>query len=228
MKIQYLLLLLVSFRGMGQSVSDVKNLPLREIQSSNPGKILFVYFTGDGGWNKFSQQLVEEIKTKNNSVIVFDSRKYFWDVKTPDQFAKDVNALLKHYLALWKLDKVAIVGYSFGADVAAFLPTKLEKGFADRLLPMVLLSPSYSSDFEVKLSDLMGSSSKEERKYNVQEALLKSTVPILCVFGTDEELYLKENLVMSSKITLKEIPGSHRYDNDVVMLTKLILDTVTQ
>lgn len=223
----FILFLLINFFAVGQNESTINDLPLRAFPSSKNQGVLFIYFTGDGGWNNFSQQLAERLNN-NNPVVVFDSRKYFWNAKTPDIFAGDVQRVIDYYRNIWKLDKVAIVGYSFGADVAAFLPARLKSTTSGHLLPMVLLSPSYSSDFEVKLSDLLGSSSKVERKYNVQDALLKGNFPVLCVFGEDEDLYLKESLGKLGKVKIKEIPGSHRYGNNVELITDLILATVKQ
>lgn len=216
------LLITVSLAVHAQSNENIKQLPLRAFPTKGTPKVLFVYFTGDGGWNNFSQQLVEQLAAQHYPVVAFDSRKYFWNPKTPTQFATDVDNLLTYYHSLWKTERVAFIGYSFGADVAAFLPSHLKK--TSSIISMALLSPGYSSDFEVKLSDLMGNSTKVERKYNVQDALLKSTIPILCIFGEDEELYLKQSLEKSSKLKIKNIPGSHRYDNNVELLVTLILE----
>jgi len=219
------LLLMVSFT-IARAASDVADLPLREFPATSNQKILLVYFTGDGGWNSFSQQLVKQVNSRNYPVVAFDCRKYFWEAKTPKKFAEDVQRIISHYLLSWKLEKVAFVGYSFGADVAAFLPTQLQKSIVEKLLPIALMSPTYSTDFEIKLTDLMGGSTKVDRKYNVQEALLKSNVPVLCIFGKDEDLYMKEGLIANGKIVVREIPGSHRYDNNVELLTSLILENI--
>lgn len=217
-----MLLITFSFAVHAQSNENIKQLPLRDFPAKGNSKVLFVYFTGDGGWNNFSQQLVEQLAAQHYPVVAFDSRKYFWNSKTPAQFATDVDNLLAYYQALWKTERVVFIGYSFGADVAAFLPSHMKK--TSNIISMVLLSPGYSSDFEVKLSDLIGSSTKVERKYNVQDALTKSKIPVLCIFGEDEELYLKQSLEKSDKIKIKNIPGSHRYDNNVELLVKLILE----
>ncbi len=218
------LLLATSINSFSQS-SEIENLPLKAFPTTGNQKVLFVYFTGDGGWNNFSQHLVEQLVSRHLPVVVFDSRKYFWNEKTPMQFAQDVDKLIAYYHTIWKTARVAFIGYSFGADVAAFLPANLKQ--TNNIVSVALLSPSYSSDFEVKLSDLIGNGSKVERKYNVQNELTKSTIPILCIFGEEEELYLKKNLEKSSKIKIKNIPGSHRYDNDIELLVNLILENTT-
>lgn len=225
----YLLTLIIGFTfrfTLTCAATDVTDLPIKEFPAVNNQKKLIIYFTGDGGWNNFSQQLVRKINSQNYPVVVFDCRKYFWDAKSPNKFAGDVQRIISHYTLTWKLDKVAFVGYSFGADVAAFLPTQLEKSFIDKLLPMALMSPSNSTDFVIRLTDLIGPSTEEERKYNVQEALFKSTIPILCIFGKDEDLSLKKNLHANGKIEIRHIPGSHRYNSNVELLAGLILKNI--
>lgn len=209
-----------------QTSGGLDDFPVKAFPASKKQDILLIYFTGDGGWNNFSQDLVGKIKSEDYPIVVFDSRKYFWSAKTPDKFAADVELIMDYYMDSWKINKVVVVGYSFGADAAAFLPTRLKPKAASHLISMVLLSPSYSSDFEVKLADLIGSSTRVERKYNVQEVLTNCTMPVMCIFGEDEDLYLKESLIKSGKVKVREIPGSHRYDNNVELLTKLILGTL--
>lgn len=221
-----LLFLLACITSSAQDITEVKDLPLHTFPATYNKQILYLYFTGDGGWNNFSQQLVEQLRIDNHPVVAFDSRKYFWNAKTPEKFTTDVQHTIEYYCASWKLDRIVIVGYSFGADVAAFLPARLKLTKVNKIVSMVLLSPSYSTDFEVKLSDMISGSSKVERKYNVEAELLKSTVPVLCLFGEDEDLYLNEALTKSGKVKVKEIPGSHRYDNNVELIIKLILSTI--
>ena len=115
--------------------------------------ILFV--TGDGGWNSFSTQLTSELSKNGYPVIAFDSKKYFWDKKTPVQFGKDVQVILDQYLKEWNKESFIIVGYSFGADVSSFLPANLSKNLSDKLNAMILLSSGYSTGFEVKLMKIL-------------------------------------------------------------------------
>jgi len=122
----------------------------------------------------------------------------------------------------WKKNSVIIVGYSFGADVAAFLPERLSKKLLTKMNCIVLLSPSASSDFVINLSDLIGDSKNTRRKYKVEPELNRTTFPIICVFGMNEDLRLKNTLVKKKSLTIYELPGSHQYKNDIELLIKTI------
>ena len=55
------------------------------------------------------------------SVIGFNSLKYFWNARKPDEMAHDLERTLTHYAAKWGADKFIVVGYSIGADVMPFM-----------------------------------------------------------------------------------------------------------
>ena len=76
----------------------------------------------------------------------------------------------------------------FRADVAAFLPARLPANVIRQTSLLVLISASASTDFVVKLSDLIIGSDSKDRKYDVAAELKKSVLPVLCIFGVDEDL----------------------------------------
>ncbi len=152
----FLLSLCLSPFSQAQDSASVMSLPIETLPATGKNAVLVLYLTGDGGWNKFSQDLGASFVKKGYSVVALNSRKYFWDAKTPETFTKDINLLATHFLHLWKKTNVLIVGYSFGADVAAFLPSRLTKNVFFKTRLLALISAAASTDFEVKLSDFVG------------------------------------------------------------------------
>ena len=144
----YTLLLIVTygFTPPDQKLKAIENLPLQLSVNKGINSKLVIYLTGDGGWNKFSHKLTQAFENKGYGVVTLDTRKYFWKTKTPDIFAQDIEYLVNYYMGEWRKSSVIIVGYSFGADVAAFLPERLSKNILAKLNRIVLLSPSASSD----------------------------------------------------------------------------------
>ena len=208
---------------MAQDSVSVMKLPLEILRAPGTKDILVIYLTGDGGWNKFSQDLGASFVAKGYSLVALNSRKYFWDAKTPDGFTKDINLIATYFLRQWKKTKVIIVGYSFGADVAAFLPARLPAKVIRQTSLLVLISASASTDFVVKLSDLIIGSDSKDRKYDVATELKKSVLPVFCIFGVDEDLILKKELRQSTKLAIEEIPGTHHYDKQSGLLVDRIL-----
>jgi len=106
--------------------------------------------------------------------------------------------------------------------VAAFLPERLSKKLLTKMNRIVLLSPSASSDFVINLSDLIGDGKNTRRKYKVEPELNRTTFPIICVFGMNEDLRLKNTLIKKKSLAIYELPGSHQYKNDTALLIKTI------
>lgn len=205
--------------------TPVEKYPVKLIGDFSEHKPFIVYLTGDGGWNNFSEQLCDDLHKQGYSVVVFNSRKYFWNAVSPDQFINDLEGIINFYLKQSPVQSFGVVGYSFGADVGAFIPAMLSDELKEKLRPMVLMSPGLSTDFEVKLMDLLGAP-EADRKYKILPELKQTSVPILCLFGNDEELRIKEYLKESEKITVEILPGGHRFDFDTKKLVTQIIDKI--
>jgi len=211
-----------NFYLKAQENSFIKNLPLKLSAKEGSVESLVIYISGDGGWNSFNQQLVQEFEKQGFGVVTLNTRKYFWEEKSPEVFAHDIEQLSNYYLKEWKKSSLIIVGYSFGADVAIFLPTRLSDESRKKIKKLVLLSPSASTDFVVKLSDMIGESENVNRKYKVGPEIEKTDLPITCIFGKEEKMMLKSSLRKNKSLTINEIPGDHHYNNNLALLSKMI------
>jgi type IV secretory pathway VirJ component len=189
-------------------------------------KPLVVYLTGDGGMNSFSKSLISNLNAQGYAVVSLDTRKYFWDEKTPAEFNKTASAFINQYLKAWNKTSFLLVGYSFGADVASFLPPQFSSTLSSQLKSVVLLSPGLSTGFVTKLSNMLGFSGSNGEKYKVYPQLLKSPAPVLCVFGKDEEGDFYSQLKVAGKIRKMTVPGSHRYDDNVNLIAKIIVESL--
>lgn len=206
-----------------QSKFDPSDFPIHaQFKSSNKPLILLI--TGDGGWNDFSNQLAAELNKNGYPVIAFDSKKYFWSIKTPSQFGKQVQLILDQYLKVWNKDSFCIIGYSFGADVCSFLPANLPLKLSEKLKSLVLLSAGYSTGFEVKLMGMLKSSGpSNSENYKVYPELMKLKIPVSCVFGADDDNDFKLGLKETEYIHKIIIPGNHHFNDDILTVTKAIL-----
>ena len=207
-----IVLVFTIFFTQAQEIGSVTDLPLQLLPGGKKDTMV-IYLTGDGGWNNFSQNIANEFFHSGYGVVTLNTRKYFWSPITPEVFAKDFELFANYFLHQWKKSTLIIVGYSFGADVAAFLPQRLSDGLKHKIKLLVLLSPSSSTDFEVKFNDMLFSNGTSDRKFKIGPELEKSTLPMLCVFGKEEEMDLKSKLKKSEMLTIVELPGTHHYDN---------------
>lgn len=218
----FLLPITCAFTIPVQKLKSIQELPLQLSGSKGTNNKLVIYLTGDGGWNDFSQKLTQKLEKTGYGVVSLNTRKYFRIKRTPDIFAQDIEHLVNYYMREWKKTSVIIVGYSFGADVAAFLPRHLPITLLVKINHIALLSPSLSTDFVINLSDLIGDSKHTKRTYLVAPELNETTLPIVCIFGIKEDLYLKNILLKRESLTIHELPGSHHYKYDTALLVKMI------
>ena len=86
--------ILCSFLSKAQ---DVSSLPLTPFPANthDADKALIIYISGDGGLNSFSKQFCQALNDKGYSVVLFNSLKYFWSKKTPQQASADVQRTLQ-------------------------------------------------------------------------------------------------------------------------------------
>src|SRR5260221_5665196 len=131
--------------------TDIHSLPLNEVQTPGVPKGLIFYVTGDGGWNSFSKDLCSSLARNGFDVVAMDSKKYFWNERDPVVFASDICTIISHYRYKWAVNDWILVGYSFGADVAPFALSRLNRKIVSLPKACLLLHPSPSTDFEVRV-----------------------------------------------------------------------------
>lgn len=218
----FVLILTSSFALAVQNLKSIQDLPIQQSNSKGANDELVIYITGDGGWNKFSQKLTQEIEKEGYGVVSLNSRKYFRNKKTPEIFARDIEYLSNYYMNEWNKTSLIIIGYSFGADVGAFLPKRLSNAVLSKMNHIALLSPSISTDFVINLRDLIGDSRNTKRRYKIAPELAESNFPVVCIFGVDEDLKLKNNPIKSKWLKIHKLPGNHHYKENTALLIKMI------
>ena len=225
MKTVYALIFLLFCAFQNTAQAQKSDLPLYTFPKAG-NKPMVVYLTGDGGLNSFSKALIADLGSQGYAVVALDTRKYFWNQKTPAEFGQAASGFINQYMRAWNKNAFILTGYSFGADVGAFLPPQLSGGLSERLKSVVLLSPGLSTGFVTKLTNMLGFSGSDGEKYKVYPQLLKSPAPVLCVFGEDEGSDFYKQLKAGGKIGRTLVPGSHRYNDDVKLISKIIIESL--
>jgi type IV secretory pathway VirJ component len=205
-----------------QGITNMKDLPLETSQFKGSQNDLVIYLTGDGGWNSFSQKLKQEFEKRGYGVVSLNSRKYFWNGKSPEAFARDIEKISNYFIKSWEKASLIIVGYSFGADVASFLPGLLTTELQNKIKKIALLSPSASTDFKVRLSDLLSINDDAQRKFKVGSEIEKNKLRMACIFGQEENLFLKNSLSENDSLKIYQLPGGHHYNDNFSLLMETI------
>src|SRR5436190_3676528 len=164
--------------------AQTAKLPLKEWNSAADKPIVF-YISGDGGYTSFTDSLCVTINKAGYKVITLNSSSYFSDKKTPQQTTKDIVDCLNTQFSKRKNQQFVLVGYSFGADIAPFVVNALPDSIKKKMLSVVLLSPSTSTDFETHFWDMLGW--KKKRSMDVVAEVNKMDVQKTAIIsGTDE------------------------------------------
>ena len=221
--------IVVAFLMFGCLLSNVSaktttenDLPLEIIPAKKDGgDTMVMLISGDGGWISFDKDLANEFAEQGVPVVGLNSLKYFWKKKTPEQTARELAQIITLYSVKWKKDKIILCGFSFGAEVMPFIYNRLPLNLKEKVKCIQLLSPSYFTDFEIRVNDLMFIASKQKIK-NVEPEVKKISIPIICFYGTQEEATpLKSVKMPNFKVVTLE--GDHHYKNQFAQMVKLAL-----
>jgi len=204
------------------SAIHAENFPVQEWVTSSHDKPMIFYLSGDGGLNKFSTALCETLNKKGYDVVALNSKSYFWDKKTPEQTATDINNYLIKKLSGRKNQQLVLVGYSFGADVVPFILNRIPKDTHDKILVSYLMASSGNTDFEIHWSDIFGGNTK--RSMDVATELNKLTNDKIVIITASDDRHLAANAITLKRYTREVLPGGHHFDGDTDEIAKVILN----
>jgi type IV secretory pathway VirJ component len=201
-------------------------LPVVEVPAvAGAGSTLAVIVTGDGGWAGIDRDVAAALAAAGMRVVGLDSLQYFWEPKSPDAAAGDLQRLLRHYLAAWKCERVVLVGYSFGADVLPFLAARLPEELLRRVALVALIGPGRKAAFEFHLLDWVASGQGKDALPLLPEIGRLAGTPLLCLDAEGEQDSLCPTLGpgQGKVVTLK---GGHHFGGDYAGIARLILSAV--
>ncbi|HYL69906.1 MAG TPA: AcvB/VirJ family lysyl-phosphatidylglycerol hydrolase, partial [Candidatus Dormibacteraeota bacterium] len=200
---------------------EIQDLPVTEVHASGTAADAFaLLLTGDGGWAGLDQELAARLAAAGVPTVGLNSLKYFWSARTPDETARDVARLLRHYLSAWNKQRALLIGYSFGADVLPFVVNRLPAELRERVASLSLLGIDANAEFEVSISDWVGSGGGGAATR--PELAQLTRVPVLCIYGEGESDSICPNLTQAG-ITREQIGKGHHFSGEYSLLADRIL-----
>ena len=198
------------------------SLPLIPMPAEHPGGVLAVVLSGDGGWRDIDKKVTDELRARGVSVIGWDSLRYFWHRKTPDQVAADLAEVIRSYSVQWRSKRVALIGYSFGADVLPFAFNRLPHDLQANVAMITLLAFSSSADFEISVGGLLGAPASVAALPVAADVARIPGGLIQCFYGRDEPETGCTGLPSGAEVI--RTPGGHHFDRDYTAVTNRITD----
>jgi type IV secretory pathway VirJ component len=164
------------------------HLPLTEVASAGTeSDLLALHLTGDGGYGVTDQGIATMLAQHGTPVVVLNSLHYFWKAHTPDAVAADVELILRHYLTAWNKQRVALIGYSRGADVLPFVIDRLPQDLKQRITFVAFVGLGSSAEFELHVPGWLGGGGKHEPARPVRPELEKLRgMRLLCFYGSED------------------------------------------
>jgi type IV secretory pathway VirJ component len=208
--------------AIGAPPQQLADLPIVEVPAAAPGRRFAVLLSGDGGWAGIDKSLGAAFAAQGIPVAGFDSLRYFWSRRTPDELAADLDRIIRYYAAHWGRSDVLLVGYSQGADVLPFALNRLPAGTRATVRLAALLGPGQKASFEFHLTNWIGPSGDLPI---APEALRLSAASTLCIYGLDEKDSLCPQLSPTHAQALA-LTGGHHFGGDYGALAARILEAM--
>lgn len=208
--------------GSKDSADDVSGLPLIELPASKPSGLLAVVMSGDGGWRDLDKTIAEDLHNQNVSVVGLDSLRYFWSAKTPEETAADLAKVLRVYAARWHATHVALIGYSFGADVLPFAYNRLPTPLRAKVSLLALLGFTDAADFEIRVAGWLGLPPSQNARPVLPEMARIPPSLVQCYYGVDEDDTACPRLA-DRGVTEIRTGGGHHFDGNYEALAQQIL-----
>lgn len=187
---------------------------------------LAVILSGDGGWADLDRQLGTVLAARGISVLGFDCMKYFWDTRSPDATARDVNATLAAYLKAWHKDRLVLIGFSFGAAVLPFVLTRMDDPLKSRVALAAMLGSNTYANWEIHWGDWLHDEPHKSALPVLPELAKVQGVRTLCVYGAEEEANSVCPTLPAGTAEVLRLPGGHHFDGNYEALASQILRRV--
>ena len=215
-------LLTPHLQPVSTSADDVSDLPLIELPAAHPNGLMAIVISGDGGWRDLDKTIAQALQKDGVSVVGWDSLRYFWSEKPPAQTSHDLARVMQTYGARWHAQHVALVGYSFGADVMPFAYNRLPQAQRDKVSLMSLLGFAPDADFQIRVGGWLGMPASD-KALNVRPELTHVPPSIVqCFYGESETDTLCPALDKTG-VEVIRTSGDHHFGRDYNALEQRIL-----
>ena len=209
-------------QAVSTSDDDVSDLPLIELPAAHPNGLMAIVISGDGGWRDLDKTIAQALQKDGVSVIGWDSLRYFWSEKPPAQTSRDLARVMQTYGARWHAQHIALVGYSFGADVMPFAYNRLPEAQRAKVSLIALLGFAPDADFQIRVGGWLGMPASDKALKVQPELTRVPPAMVQCFYGADEKDTLCPALTRTG-IEVIRTSGDHHFGGDYNALEKRIL-----
>lgn len=186
------------------------------------GDVFAIILSGDGGWRDIDRSTGRVLRDHGVSVLGFDCLNWFWTRRSPEDVTAELDRVISLYAGTWRTPRVALIGYSFGADVLPFAWNRMSAENKGRVVLISLLALGKAAAFEIKIGDFIGMARPSELP---TEPEIRGLPPALvqCTYGAEEEEDTACKLFQGTPAQIIRTRGGHHFDEDYRALAERIL-----
>jgi peptidoglycan-N-acetylglucosamine deacetylase len=197
----------------GPRADAASDLPLVRVEPAPGGDgPLLLLLSGDGDWVDFMSNLAAAATAAGSPVLGLKSRSYLSEPRKPDDAAAALEQAVRRALADWHRNELAIVGYSRGADMAAFVVNRWPDDLRARVRGIAFIGLSEYASFEFHLDDLLHEVRRPTDVPTRPELEKLAGVALVCVHGEREHDSFCEHPVAGMQVAMHS--GGHRATSD--------------
>lgn len=199
-----------------------RSLPLRAYPAppDSAGRAFAVVLTGDGPTGGLARRVARDLSQAGVPAVVWHSLRYYWTPRTPEEAARGLDAVIRHYAVEWGRERVVLVGYSMGADVLPFLVNRLPADTRARVGGVALLALAHDAVFEFRVEQWWRTSSAPRRATRPEVERLDD-LPVLCVWGRGDDKAACPRFG-TAPVRLVELRGGHHFEGDRPRLLRVV------
>lgn len=212
----------------GVETGRMRTLPLRPLPADpdSAGRAFAVVLTGDGPSGGVGKLVARDLAKAGVPSVIWHSLRYYWRPRTPEEAARDLDAVIRHYSVEWGRERVVLVGYSMGADVLPFLVNRLPDDTRRRIGGVALVALAHDAVFEFRVEQWWGTSSAPRRATRPEVERL-GDLPVLCVWARGDDKAACPQFG-TAPVRIVELTGGHHFSGDHARLLRVVRDLALQ
>lgn len=193
---------------------ELDDLPLVEVRATGTElETLAVILTGDGGWAALDKGLAQFLSEHGIAVVGFNTLKYLWRPRTPDEAGTDLSRVVDHYLKQWDKRRAVLIGYSMGAEMLPFMARRLPAELRGRVPLVALLGPGPTARFEFHISYWFGGGYGGNALPITPELERMRDMRVICFYGDQDADSLCRDLKPELAEAVK-LGGGHHFGGE--------------
>ncbi|MDV6329870.1 AcvB/VirJ family lysyl-phosphatidylglycerol hydrolase [Asticcacaulis sp. 201] len=197
------------------------------VSANRTSDTLILIWSGDGGWHSdLDVQLGKQFAALGYDVIGFDTNVWFSTQRTDAEVARQLSAMIDQHTQANGVNKVVLLGWSYGADVLPIAYDRL--GIADQktVAGVILLAVSKEIQLQVTLAERAG---LDPGNIPVEPELAR--IPrnkLVCVYSSEEKGDTSCLTPAAAGSVVMELPGNHAFNHDAAEVARRLLPFIEQ